>query len=244
MQMGIPGTITRWNMAPQVESVTLDPTTPPTVYGLPYKLVGGLALTLAAGDTAALVRGFLARAFPGAPAPSPNEALNVDTPNKDYPQPGLLAGYIIVKVYGATAAALGGKVYVRVNNADGTHPIGGVEAASSATVSSTAITGTGTGTLAFAATDSSVAGTYSLVLQTTSQTSKVTVTDPTGNRLADGIVGTAYTGPGITFTITAGGTMTAGDSYSPVVSHNTEAIPGASFNGVADVSKYAEIRFK
>lgn len=243
MPLGIPGTITRWASPPQVETVELDGTTPPTVYGLPYKMVSGKALTLADADTASLISGILARPFPGSPAPTPNEGLGTDTPNKDYPQSGLRSGHISVVCYGTTEPATGGKAYVRVNGADGTHPIGGIEAASVVAVTSLLITGTGTGTLAMTADETSVAGTYSLTLQTTSGTSKVTVIDPNGNRLADATVGSAYTAQGIAFTITAGGTMTAGDSFSPIVTHKTEAIPNCYFVNGRDSSKNAEVAF-
>jgi hypothetical protein len=46
-------------------------------------------------------------------------------------------------------------------------------------------------------------------------------------RMKDGVVGSAYLQSGFGFTITAAGTMTAGDHFHPVVTDNNVAVPGA-----------------
>ena len=56
-------------------------------------------------------------------------------------------------------------------------------------------------------------GNYTMSLASTSETSAFTVYDPNGDEIGNGAVGTAFTSPQINFTITAGGTATAGDAF-------------------------------
>jgi hypothetical protein len=64
-------------------------------------------------------------------------------------------------------------------------------------------------------------GNYTMALATTSQTSVFTVYDPSGEVAGTGAVGTAFTGAQINFTITAGGTATAGDAFVITVGQST-----------------------
>lgn len=56
-------------------------------------------------------------------------------------------------------------------------------------------------------------GSYILTVTSTSQTSAFTLVNPEGESLPNGVVGTAYSNPELSFTLTAGGTVTAGDRY-------------------------------
>jgi hypothetical protein len=57
------------------------------------------------------------------------------------------------------------------------------------------------------------AGNYTITATATSQTSAFTITNPRSESMPNGAVGTAYTSQEINFTITAGGTVTAGDTF-------------------------------
>jgi hypothetical protein len=56
-------------------------------------------------------------------------------------------------------------------------------------------------------------GDYVVTLTSTGSTATFSVTSPTGDALPAGVVGTAYKNAEINFTITAGGTPTAGDEF-------------------------------
>ena len=57
------------------------------------------------------------------------------------------------------------------------------------------------------------AGQYLVTATTTSNTTPFTITDPHGEALPNGVMGTAYKSPQLNFTITGGGTVTAGDAF-------------------------------
>lgn len=238
MPSGIAGAISR-SQSSDVDTGVFDPNYPFPAYGVPCKKVSGKLRPIASGDTAADIVGILVRPFPttGANASDP---LGTAVPPTTGIGNVLIRGYITVKNNNGTPSdeSIG---YVRVANASSGKPIGGIEAASETTFTGGTITGTGTGTIAGSATGAAVAGTYSLTLQTTSNTSKVTVIDPNGKRLADATVGTAYTSNGVTFTITAAGTMTAGDSFSPVVAQNTQAF--CKFTNAGDANGNVEVKY-
>lgn len=238
MPAGIVGQINRASAA-TVEAQIMDSGTPVTGFGLPVKIVSEKVQPIGAGSVGTDVYGFLARPYPT--QTTQNEALGTATPATSGICDVLLRGYMSVKLNGATAAAKKGTAYVRVANAASGKPIGGIEAAADVSVAGGTITGTGTGTIAATVSASAIPGTWGLTLQTTSQTSKVTVIDPNGLRHPDATVGTAYTSGGLTFTITAAGTMTAGDSFAPVVTASTVAMPGVTFTGPADANGITEI---
>lgn len=243
MPSGVPGDISRQS-ASLVDSGIYDNSSSSyafSAYGLPAKIVGGKLRPLADGDTAALITSFLVRPFPTTGA-SPSDPLGTAVPPTSGVASHMPRGYMTV-VCNNGSPTKRGQVYVRVANPSSGKPVGGIEAASETTFTGGTITGTGTGTIAGSATAAAVAGTYTLTLQSTSNTSKVTVIDPNGHRLADATVGTAYTCAGVTFTITAAGTMTAGDSFSPVVAQNTQAIPRCYFTHAADASGNVEIEY-
>lgn len=240
MPSGIAGAISR-AQSTDVDTGFYDSSYPFTAYGVPCKEVSGKLRPIASGDTFANVIGFLVRPFPttGANASDP---LGVAVPATTGIGNRMTRGYMTV-INNSGTPARNGQVYVRVANASSGKPIGGIEAAAEATFTGGTITGTGTGTIAGTATGAAVAGAYSLTLQTTSGTSKVTVIDPNGKRLADATVGSAYTSNGVTFTITAAGTMTAGDSFAPVVAQNTQAIEGCKFTNAGDANGNVEIEY-
>lgn len=136
MPAGIAGSVNR-EWAHIGEPNQLDATSPPTAFGDPVKINASSRIqALAAGDTAASVYGFLERAFPGAPGSAYGAAtqlLGSTAPAAAGRCTVMKAGYISVVVQGATAAAKGGGVYIRLA---GTIPaggkIGGLEAAADA----------------------------------------------------------------------------------------------------------------
>jgi hypothetical protein len=120
MPAGIPGEVTRQGSA-VLETRLVGAT--PIAYGAPVKISGTTLVPIAAGDTPDLIYGFLARTYPttGAddgPAAAPAGSL----------QSVMRRGYMSVTLKGATAAALGGQVYVRVTAA-GSKAVGDIEAA-------------------------------------------------------------------------------------------------------------------
>lgn len=130
MPAGIPGAITRSQIA-TVEPGLYDSSVPFTAYGLPAKIVSGKWQPVGSGDAATAVKAFLVRPYP---AGSSQDGLGVSTP----PTTGgvgnfLRRGYLNVQLNGATAAAKGGQVYIRVAAAAAGKPIGGIEAASDST---------------------------------------------------------------------------------------------------------------
>jgi hypothetical protein len=132
MPAGIPGDINR-SQAATVEPAVISSATPGkfTAYGLAGAInsADGVFRVLAAGDAAANVYGLLARPYPTV---SSQDGLGTSTP----PTSGLCdvvkRGYMTVKLYGATAAAKGGAVYARIQNAGAGQIIGGLEASADA----------------------------------------------------------------------------------------------------------------
>lgn len=135
MPSGIPGDISRReNMT--IESVPLDSTKPFSAYGLPGKIVSGKFVPLEAGDTAAVVYGFLVRPYP---TNSAQEPLGTATPPASGIANVLRRGYMTVLNQAGTPA-LASQVYSRVATPSGSKTIGDVEAASD-TTNTIAITG-------------------------------------------------------------------------------------------------------
>lgn len=241
MPSGVAGSVTR-PLETAVESVFLNASKPVLAFGAPVKLISGKAEPLEASDAASVFYGILARVAPSIGG-STAQLFTSGVPNTDSVQGVVTRGYVNVACTIGTPVR-GGQVYARVVAASG-KAIGDIEATADVTVVGGVITGTGTGTIAATVTSAAIVGTWSLKLQTTSQTSLVTVIDPLGVRHTDAVVGTAYTSGGLTFTITAAGTMTAGDSFAPVVTANNVALTNTvwAVDG-KDGSNNTEIRIK
>ncbi len=130
MPSGIPGDVSRASQC-TIEPGLLDPTNPFSAYGLPGKIVNGKFVPLAAGDTAAVVYGFLVRPYPTTGA-NPSDPLGTAVP----PTKGicniLRRGYMTVLNVAGTPS-LNGPVYSRVAAPSGAKTIGDVEAASDTT---------------------------------------------------------------------------------------------------------------
>lgn len=125
MPVGIPGDINRaW--AAIVEPNVIDADNPPTAYGRAVKMVGGYVQPIDAADVAGDIIGVLARPYP---TNSGQDGLGTSTPPTSGPCDVLKSGYIIVQLYGATAAAANGAVYVRISDAGAGEVVGGFEAA-------------------------------------------------------------------------------------------------------------------
>lgn len=126
MPQGIPGDISRQSIA-TVEAQILNSGLPFASFGIPGKIVAGKFVPVAAVADGAKVYGLLVRPFPvtGANASDP---LGTSVPQISGAANILRRGYMTVK-NNAGVAALGGQVYVRVQNAAGGQPIGGIEAA-------------------------------------------------------------------------------------------------------------------
>jgi len=242
MPAGIPGAITRSEFS-LVEGGVLDTTNPPATFGIPMVIDASSHnyRSVIANDLSSAIVAMYVRPYPM--QGNGTDGLGTSTPPTSGVCNAMKFGYMSVKLNGATAATKGGAVYARTANPSSGKPVGGLEAAAEVTVAGGTITGTGTGTIAASVTAAALIGTWALTLQSTSQTSKVTVIDPNGLRHPDATVGTAYTSGDLTFTITAAGTMTAGDSFAPVVTTNTILVPNSYFNGPADANGNTELVF-
>jgi len=136
MPFGIPGAVTRMgNGVPSdVEAQIMDSGNPVLAYGL-FGQIDGTSQDfreMGAGDTD--VYGCLVRPFPSQPSTAAGVSGSVPLGTAAVPPTSgaidvLKMGYINVLLRGATAAKKNGIVYVRINAADSTHPLGGCEAA-------------------------------------------------------------------------------------------------------------------
>lgn len=125
MPAGIPGRVNReWEHTGEPNQ--LDLTTPPTAFGDACKMgPNGRIQALAAGDAATAVYGILEAGFPG--QPTTTYGASTQLLGNGTPPPGgrctvMKRGYMTVTLQGATAAAKGGPVYIRLA---GTVPAGG-----------------------------------------------------------------------------------------------------------------------
>lgn len=137
MPAGIPGRVNReWEHTGEPNQ--LDNTTPPAFYGDACKMgSNGRIQALAAGDVSAAIYGLVEAAFPGAPGPTygaSTQLLGNQAPAAGSRCSVMKRGYMTVLIQGATAAAKGGPVYIRLA---GTIPtggrLGGFEAAADST---------------------------------------------------------------------------------------------------------------
>ena len=130
MPVGLPGQVARESFS-VIETHANDPEAPVTAYGVPVALASnGAVRMLTSTDTAASIYGWSVR--PDAVQLGGNNPAFGDSGVPDPAQPIdiMIKGYINVKVYGSTAPAFGGAVYVR-NAAGGSgEPVGATEAAS------------------------------------------------------------------------------------------------------------------
>lgn len=140
MPAGIAGSVTR-EWAHIGEPNQLDAALPPTAFGDPVKMgANGRVQALVAGDTTAAHYGFIERAMPGQPNTTYGAATQLL--GAAVPPPGggctvMKAGYMSVTLQGATAAAKGGAVYIRLANPPAGGRVGGLEAAADATAGNT-----------------------------------------------------------------------------------------------------------
>lgn len=125
MPAGIPGDVNR-AFAAIVEAGLMDEADPMTQYGLALKLVNGKAQMFSGGETVKDMYGILVRPFP---TNSSQDPLGTSTPPESGVIDILRSGYITVKLYGATDAAKGGRVFLRIANAGVGQIVGGFEAA-------------------------------------------------------------------------------------------------------------------
>lgn len=140
MPAGIAGAVNR-EWAHIGEPNQLDATNPPLAFGDPVKMgANSRVQALAAGDTAPAIYGFLERAFPGQPGAAygpTTQLLGSAAPAAGGRCTVMKAGYMSAVVQGATAAAKGGSVYVRLANPPAGGRVGGLEAAADATAGNT-----------------------------------------------------------------------------------------------------------
>lgn len=136
MPSGIPGAVNRVGGGGKldIEAVIMDPDSPLPLYGLFGQIddVTGLFRTMEAADATSY--GPIVRPYPTQPTAAAGYSGAVTLGAGAVPPTkgtvGVLkSGYMTVLLYGATAAVKNGVVYVRVDNNDATHPLGGVEAA-------------------------------------------------------------------------------------------------------------------
>ena len=130
MPVGLPGQVARESFS-VIETHANDATAPVTAYGVPVALASnGAVRMLTSTDTAASIYGWSVRpdavqlggnnpAFGDSGVPDPTQPIDI-----------MIKGYINVKVYGSTAPAFGGAVYVRNAAGSNSEPVGATEAAS------------------------------------------------------------------------------------------------------------------
>ena len=127
MPVGLPGQVARESYS-VIETHANENV---TAYGVPVALsTGGAVRMLTSTDTAASIYGWSVRpdavqlggnnpAFGDSGIPDPTQPIDI-----------MIKGYINVKVYGSTAPAFGGAVYVRNAAGSSGEPVGATEAAS------------------------------------------------------------------------------------------------------------------
>ena len=127
MPVGLPGQVARESYS-VIETHANENV---TAYGVPVALAsGGAVRMLTSTDTAASIYGWSVRpdavqlgganpAFGDSGVPDPTQPIDI-----------MIKGYINVKVYGSTAPAFGGAVYVRNAAGSSGEPVGASEAAS------------------------------------------------------------------------------------------------------------------
>lgn len=248
---GLPGYISRPNTGEDIGSVALDQTSPPLLYGIPFKFSSGLATALATNDSASLVAGFLTASVPNRqPASNVGQGFGTTTPNKAYQQGYMKRGYMWVTCLGATAPVIDAPVFVRVRDQGSTgRAVGTVEADyGTFALAASACQGTGNGTININATPTAtgvVPGVYRAVcIGVATNSGTFEVFDPQGVFIGRAVVGTLFNGV-IKFTIADGTTDYAiGDFFNLTATADCEIIPGAFFAGsTRDSANVTEIRY-
>jgi hypothetical protein len=132
---GIAGASNRIGAGATIEPGLLHTSLAPTAYGLAVAIDAstGRYRAIGSGDTAALVVGVLIRPYPSINTVASADVLGATTPSTTRIADIMKRGYVTVTLNGATAAAKGGLVYIRVAAASGGKPIGGFEAAADST---------------------------------------------------------------------------------------------------------------
>jgi hypothetical protein len=131
MPAGFAGDLQRAEVA-TIETQQIDPTAPPTSFGVAVKLVSGKVQPINLGtDTAAMVYGVNLRPYPI--QGNGTDPLGTSTPPISGVTDILKRGYFMASLGGTTAAAKGGTVYVRVATPSAGKPLGGFEAAADST---------------------------------------------------------------------------------------------------------------
>lgn len=130
MPVGLPGQVARESFA-VIETHANDATAPVTAYGVPVALASnGAVRMLTSTDDEYSIYGWSVRpdavqlgganpAFGDSGVPDPDQPIDI-----------LVKGYLNVKVYGSTAPAFGGTVFVRIVAGGSGEPVGATEAAS------------------------------------------------------------------------------------------------------------------
>jgi hypothetical protein len=258
MPAGIPGDISRSHGQATVEPGLMSSAAPFSAYGLPAKLNGsGLYVPFVGAEAATAFVGLLVRPYPTGATSS--DGLGVGTPPQDGSVGNILKrGYMSVKLNGGATVVKGAQAYVRVANASGGKPIGGIEGAASGAASavsavkaSGANTGNGTNVpdVTTPVQANAKAGLYTLRFTTATN---VRLTDPTGVVLGDYTIGGA-TGNSVTITnqikvvVTQGATVfIATDGFDVTVvlaGSETIAPAGLVFMGPADANANAEVAY-
>jgi hypothetical protein len=130
MPAGIAGALSRGVGQCLIEAGHLNATYPPTVFGIPMKIVSGKWLPIANADTiSSTVKGFLVRPYPT--QYTSNEALAAGTPNVANIANIMKRGYMMVQVNASLPAAVpakGGAVYCRkTDHGASEYLMGGIE---------------------------------------------------------------------------------------------------------------------
>lgn len=135
MPAGFAGDLQRAEVA-TIETQLIDPTAPPTAFGVAVKMVNGKIQPINnAADTAASVYGVNLRAYPI--QGNGTDPLGTSTPPTSGVADVLKRGYVMASLGGTTPATKDGTVYVRVAGAAAGKPLGGFEAAADATSANT-----------------------------------------------------------------------------------------------------------
>lgn len=231
---GVVGAISRFDSL-TVSQEVVDSATPPTAFGTVTKLVAGKLQPIAANDPASVIDGWLVRPYP---AQSTTNAFGAAAAPVSGVVDRMRRGFMAVLLKAGTSVK-DGPVFVRTV-VNGAKAVGDIEAASDVSVAGVPGANTGNGTIGtLSASATALAGAWKAVF--TAATTFV-VNDPIGDAMKPGATGAAYTGNGLTFTITAGATpFVAGDSFAVTVTTNTVAVPSCVFQGPADANGIVEI---
>lgn len=131
MNAGVPGAVTRSYPGQVISQEVINPSTPPTYYGQPVKMVSGQVQPLASADAASAIYGITVRPYPTQDNSGTSPAYGGGQP----PASGIIdvmrVGFIAVSL-GYGTAARGGQVNVRTTVVTGppNYAIGDIEDAS------------------------------------------------------------------------------------------------------------------